>query len=157
MTMHLRNHPPVVPDTDRPPTSALGSFPHHAVRLIPMADAESRLSEQQTELSPTSGLHSAHERLDTARDELARAKAGVSCAMAASDQAVEAAGRARDTYEQARADARRAELILRQQQRRIEDAKLALRQAYEAVARLEGLTIVADEPPATSDSELGAA
>ena len=47
--------------------------------------------------------------------------------------------RTRVAYERARSDARRCELALRQQQRVAEDAKLALRQAYEQVAHIEGL------------------
>jgi hypothetical protein len=155
MSLHLRLHPPVVPDTDRPPSCEPGGFPHHAVRLIPMADIGPRLSAQHLERSPITGLHQAHDRLDAAREDLAHAKSGLTRAESASEHAVASAVQARDSYEQARADARRAELQLRKEQRRIEDAKLALRQAYEMVARLEGLTALPDEP--ATDEQLGAA
>lgn len=156
MTLHLRPHPPVVPDTDRPPAGRpIGGFPHHAVRLIPMADAGPLLSEQEADRSPVNNLHVAHDRLGSARRDLAASKSALGRAEQASETAQAAAARARDSYERARADARRAELVLRQEQRRTEDAKLVLRQAYEGVARLEGLTASLDEAP--DGPELGAA
>jgi hypothetical protein len=159
MTLHLRPHTPVVPDTDRPPAGRpLGGFPHHAVRLIPIVDAGPLLTEQAAERSPINNLHVAHERLSSARHALAGSKGVLGRAEQASEAAQVAANQARETYERARADARRAELVLRQEQRRTEDAKLALRQAYESVARLEGLSATLDDPAEPADpAELGAA
>ena len=113
---------------------------HGTVRLIPLADAESRIAGQATlRRSPELGLRQAHDSLNQARETVAVASSALDRATEAASAAHDHAERTRVAYERARMDSRRAELILRQEQRRANDAKLALRQAYEHVAHLEGM------------------
>ncbi len=98
------------------------------------------LAEQVSgRLSADNSLRLAHQHLADARADLAVAKAAVAKATEDSATAQDHTVRTRVAYERARSDARRCELSLRQEQRRAEDAKLALRQAYEQVAHIEGL------------------
>jgi hypothetical protein len=141
MALWMRTTPPALPDTDHPPVDGQGSpTTHHTVRLIPRDEAAPMLAEQtSSRLSADYSLQLAHQRLGQARADLARAKSAVSQALDESETARDHTVRTRVAYERARADARRCELALRQQQRWAEDAKLALRQAYERVAHIEGL------------------
>jgi hypothetical protein len=147
MTLKMHPHPSAVPDTDRPPSGQNGaSFPHHVVRLIPLDQAEPVLAEQLAQRSSCGiGLSKAQDRLVEARSELGDAKASRSRAELAALAAQEVASKAALAYERARWEVRRAEVELRQQQRRTDDAKVTLRQAYAAVARFEGLNGVPED------------
>ncbi len=113
---------------------------HGTVRLIPLADAESRIAGQATlHRSPERDLRQAHDRLAQARQAVAAVSAALGQAAESASAAHDHSERTRVAYERARMDSRRAELALRQEQRRADDAKLALRQAYEQVAHLEGM------------------
>ncbi len=123
--------PPEPPATDRA---------HGTVRLIPLADAESRIAGQATlRRSPELELRQAHDRLNQARETVAVASSALEQATETASAAHDHADHTRVAYERARMDSRRAELMLRKEQRRADDAKLALRQAYELVAHLEGM------------------
>jgi hypothetical protein len=113
---------------------------HGTVRLIPLADAESRIAGQATlRRSPERDLRQAHDRLQQAREAVAAVSSALGLAAESASAAPDHSERTRVAYERARVDSRRAELALRQEQRRADDAKLALRQAYEQVAHLEGM------------------
>ena len=141
MAIWMHSTPRALPDTDHPPVDEQASrATHHTVRLIPQDEAAPMLAEQvSSRLSADHSLRLAHQRLADARADLAAAKAAVAKATEDSATARDHTVRTRVAYERARSDARRCELALRQQQRRAEDAKLALRQAYEQVAHIEGL------------------
>jgi hypothetical protein len=141
MMINVHAPPTALPDTNHPPAPRTRRlFPQQTVRLIPIDEAEPMLADQIAErLAPERGLRQAHERLAAARAAVGEAKAELARAEADSSTARDFAVRTRVAYERARADARRSELAVRQQQRRTEDATLAMRQAYELVAHLEGL------------------
>ena len=141
MAIWMHSTPRALPDTDRPPVDGQGSPTNHrTVRLIPQDEAAPMLAEQvSSRLSDDHSLRLAHQRLADARSTLASAKSAVTKATEDCATAQDHTVRTRVAYERARSDARRCELALRQHQRRAEDAKLALRQAYEHVAHIEGL------------------
>ena len=113
---------------------------HGTVRLIPLGEAEPLLAGQEADrLNPERNLRRAHDRLIEARRCVAGANGDLDRAAQEASDAHDFAERSRVAYERARIDARRAELALRQRQRRADDAKLGLRQAYEEVAHLEGM------------------
>ena len=139
---------PLSPNTSADAQALAGALPeppatdraHGTVRLIPLADAESRIAGQATlHRSPERELRQAHDRLNEARGTVAVASSALEQATETASAAHDHAERTRVAYERARMDSRRAELTLRKEQRRADDAKLALRQAYEHVAHLEGM------------------
>ena len=98
------------------------------------------LAEHTAErLSPERALGKANACLLEARRSLADAKVGSARAFREASDADDFTVRSRIAYERARADSRRCGLALRRWQRQADDAKLMMRQAYELVARLEGL------------------
>ncbi len=142
--MTVEMQPLVNPSSSTEPKPAdrvSAHFPSATVRLIPLAEAGPRIAGQAADrLTPERSLELAHEQLRLARARVAQANEAQGRATDEAATAQDFAARARVAYERARSDARRADLVARRSQRLADQAKLELRQAYEVVAHLEGMS-----------------
>lgn len=122
-------HAPDRPSSHSPPT----------VRVISASEGAQRKAEANPAVASPDERRRAAERFEQARADHAVVRARLLAAARLEADAQAKADAALAAYEDARVEARRATVVLRQLQREVAGTKLAVRRALEWVARLEVL------------------